>query len=665
MTVEIQLRGDCAVLTFGQGAQNVLLPDLRADIMAAFKACAARPGIRAIVLRGAGGVFSTGLDLDEMESPRAEPGLALLCQAVEDSRLPVVALLEGTVAGGGLSLALAAHGRVAVPSARLVFPELRLAQMPAGGATQRLPRLVGAQTTLRMMLGARPVPVSDPALARLVRVAEEVDPETAACAMALDQRSPRRARDSRAGLSDPNAYLNAIDAAAKSIGDPESAASGVAQAVEAALLLPFEQGLALEAVLSETCRGAFAARAARHALRCKRVVAQEMGVDGAGRAVGNRRLRLTGGGAEAAELAVLGLDAGWAVELATRRDEAILARVANIYNRAVQRGRLDSADAQKRLSRLWRPGTGAPSPGLTLHLDPEEPAETLALTGLVGAGPATRHPRLWFRPPLLGHGLAELHIPNAAPQDTAAAILDLLHSAGRQVVRVPAETGAASRLLDTGAQAVALALLARGVDPGRIDRAAHALGLGPGPDAGTGPGTGGPCGRMDRMGHDVARRAQETFASLTGWRAETRAFTVMAEAGRDRFLTEDAGLGAVPSDLLRRMAGADAPALTESEIGRACHAGLVNVVMRGLARGILPSAASAEILATHVLGLEAARRGLLFQADETGLLTLSDTLRKLAAPDGSVLAPLAVWGEMIRDGRGFFQRAGTGHEASI
>ncbi len=166
---------------------------------------------------------------------------------------------------------------------------------------------------------------------------------------------------------------------------------------------------------------------------------------------------------------------------------------------------------------------------------------------------------------------------------------------------------------------------------------------------------------MDRMGHGAARRAQETFASLTGWRAETRAFAVMAEAGRDRFLTENAGLGAVPSDLLRRMAGGNAPALSEAEIGRACHAGLINVVMRGLARGILPSAASAEILATHALGLEATRRGLLFQADEVGLLTLSDTLRKLAAPDGSVLAPLAVWGEMIRDGKGFFQRAGAGH----
>ena len=119
----------------------------------------ADPAVRAIVLTGAGELFSGGADIREFGTPAstAEPTLRQLIERVETSAKPVVAAIAGTCLGGGLELAMAAHYRVASAGAKLGLPEVKLGLLPGAGGTQRLPRLVGVERAIDMIVGGEPV----------------------------------------------------------------------------------------------------------------------------------------------------------------------------------------------------------------------------------------------------------------------------------------------------------------------------------------------------------------------------------------------------------------------------------------------------------------------------------------------------------------------------
>ena len=132
---------------------NTLSRRVREGLGAALDRAEAEPGLKAVVLMGAGATFSAGADLAEPGRPSAGPAVVDLCARLEGFPVPVVAAIHGTALGGGLELALAAHYRIALSSARLGFPEVRLGLIPAAGGTQRLARMIGAKGALDMLLG--------------------------------------------------------------------------------------------------------------------------------------------------------------------------------------------------------------------------------------------------------------------------------------------------------------------------------------------------------------------------------------------------------------------------------------------------------------------------------------------------------------------------------
>jgi 3-hydroxyacyl-CoA dehydrogenase len=136
-----------AIITFANPPVNGLSHAVRAGISAALERAQADLSVRAIVLMGAGGIFSAGADIREFGTPAstAEPTLRRLIDLVETSAKPVIAAIAGTCLGGGLELALAAHYRVANGDAKLGLPEVKLGLLPGAGGTERLPRLVGAE----------------------------------------------------------------------------------------------------------------------------------------------------------------------------------------------------------------------------------------------------------------------------------------------------------------------------------------------------------------------------------------------------------------------------------------------------------------------------------------------------------------------------------------
>src|SRR5450631_3670002 len=152
--LSLEVSGAVAVLTLENPPVNSLGHELRQALVAALKRANADRGIGAIVLIGAGAGFSGGADIREFGTPKAvaSPNLRSVISEIEDSAKPVVAAIGGVCMGGGLELALACHFRVGVPGARIALPEVKLGLLPGAGGTQRLPRLLGVEPALNMIV---------------------------------------------------------------------------------------------------------------------------------------------------------------------------------------------------------------------------------------------------------------------------------------------------------------------------------------------------------------------------------------------------------------------------------------------------------------------------------------------------------------------------------
>jgi 3-hydroxyacyl-CoA dehydrogenase len=148
--VAVETRDDARILTFRNGPTNALSAPLRAALIAWIEA--AGPPWRRILMAADGPAFSSAVPL---QPDRQRPTLAELCAAVKAARVPVIAVLSGLVQGAGAELALAAWGRVAAPGMRLAFPEVAFGLCPAAGTTLPLPRLIGSEGALDLLLSGR------------------------------------------------------------------------------------------------------------------------------------------------------------------------------------------------------------------------------------------------------------------------------------------------------------------------------------------------------------------------------------------------------------------------------------------------------------------------------------------------------------------------------
>ena len=303
--LSVEQKDGILVLTLACPPSNMLTPGLREALLAAIGNRS--EDCRGIVLAAEGSGFSSGL---ATETDTVHPSLAELCQAVADSPLPVVAVLHGLTTGPGAELALAARARLAASNLRIAFAEVSLGLCPGGGSTQRLPRLIGAKAALSLLLTGRTVPASEALSLGLVDGITEGTPLAAAVRLAgalsvgemLTRPTP-----------DPGAWTSAVATARREQATRLPAGKRIVDCVEAALLLPIENGLAFEAVargdLEQTPEAAAlrsAARAERRALALPPVLARlkPLSVD---------RIGLAGSSLDLARIAVSALSRGLAV----------------------------------------------------------------------------------------------------------------------------------------------------------------------------------------------------------------------------------------------------------------------------------------------------------------------------------------------------------------
>ncbi|HKL46664.1 MAG TPA: enoyl-CoA hydratase-related protein [Roseovarius sp.] len=682
--VHIELSDGIAIVTLDRPVANALAPGLRAQLAQALTEAFGRDDVRAIVLRGAGSVFSSGIDIAEYDGELADPWIGDICTLIEMGPKPVVAALHGAALGGGLELALSAHARVAEATTRLAQPDLSLGLIPGGGATQRLPRLIGAQASLEFLLSAQPAQADDPRLARLCDRLVTGDPLAPALELArslADRGAWTPTRERRRGFSDPEGYQRAVAAVTARIKGREGAEADLLKCIEAAQLLPFEQGLALEQTLFRDRLRAPDALCRRHLYTAERRAGIMPEPGRAGPVDPPMRVLMLGAGAELAEFSVPCLQAGRQVDVlspSVEQANAVISRIARILDDRVKQRRLTGAAMEACLQRLAvAPGREALA-AADLVVDsgacavPENGDLCAhAIWAVLGTAREIAARRLQVPAPerLLGlrlyrpvqsTRLVEILVPDAVAPEAVTGLVRLLGEMGRIVVRASASGASAGDELQMALMRAALALAESGWSPYEVDAEARELGFAAGPfETADAEGLERVLARLDLIGdlHGQQRLAGASLLSTriaagAGGRAAGKGIYIYPAEGDKR---PDPAVLAWADE--RRAEGRDA--MPELDPSRALHAALVNGSARLLAGHVVQRASDLDLVVVRGLGFAAAQGGPLLQADMLGLLTLLKAMKQAVPLAPAIWTPHPMIEAMVKNGEGFFRRPGA------
>jgi 3-hydroxyacyl-CoA dehydrogenase len=359
---EYSVRGAVAAIAFANPPMNTFAHALRIAVREHLQKAVADPSVKAIVLIGGGRAFSAGADVREFNTPvsTASPNLRELIAAIEASPKPVVAAIHGVAMGGGLELSLGCHYRVASPGAQLALPEVKLGLIPGAGGTQRLPRALGAERALEMIVTGNPVKPESVVGTLLIDAVIEGDLLQGALAFAErivgDARPLRILRELPAKLAGPeNFFAEARARVAREYRGYPAPAKCV-DAVEAAVKLPsFEEGVKFERRCFEELIVGTESKALRHAFFGERAVAKIPGVPEDTRTIEIRSAAVVGAGTMGGGIAMVFANAGIPVRLLEMKREALdkgLAAIRKNYASAVARGRLSQEEMDKRMARI-------------------------------------------------------------------------------------------------------------------------------------------------------------------------------------------------------------------------------------------------------------------------------------------------------------------------
>ena len=289
----------------------------------------------------------------------AAPNLTDLCALIEEFPKPVVAALNGTTLGGGLELALVCHYRVAVAPAQLGLPEVKLGLLPGAGGTQRLPRLVGAERALNMIVSGNPVAARELAATNLLDLVVEADAVTAAIAFA--QRNPdgglplKKARDSTVAFANAEAFFDFARGAIAPIARNYPAPAKCIDAVEAAVLKPFDEGMKLERAAFTELLATTESKALRHVFFATRAAPKVPDVPVSTPLRPIKSVAVIGAGTMGGGIAMNFANAGLPVTVLETTQAALdkgLGVVKRNYESTLKKGRLSPEEFDNRLGRI-------------------------------------------------------------------------------------------------------------------------------------------------------------------------------------------------------------------------------------------------------------------------------------------------------------------------
>ncbi|MCC5988317.1 MAG: enoyl-CoA hydratase/isomerase family protein [Pararhodobacter sp.] len=348
------------VIVMNGGPLNLLARQLRAAILRELDAAAADPDCRAVVLVGGARAFSAGADLVEMDTPDslADPCLHLtLIETIEAMDVPVVAAIHGSALGGGLELALGCHYRIATPDSLLGLPEITLGLMPGAGGTQRLPRAIGMEPALNLILEGRTFR-ADTAPEGLIDRVVKSDLREAALAFAAEVAGKRpmpRLRDVRLPSDNVQGFMQFVRNAVSRDPRRLPGLRPIVDSVERAALEPADRGLVAEYAAFGRLRSDAATRPFRHAFLAERRAFTIDGLSPDARPRPLRQAAVIGAGAMGQGIAIALAEAGFEVRLMDRSTQVVeraIDAAEQSWDRAVQRGRLRAEDRAALTGRL-------------------------------------------------------------------------------------------------------------------------------------------------------------------------------------------------------------------------------------------------------------------------------------------------------------------------
>ena len=365
MTADYQVHGDVAVITMHNPPVNGLGHATRLGIANGLSKANDDAAVKAIVITGAGKAFSGGADINEFGTPKAlaEPNLLSVILAIENSSKPVVAAVHSVAMGGGLELALGCHYRIAAPGCNVALPEVKLGLIPGAGGTQRLPRVLGVETALNMIVSGEPVKCEllaalpgQKLFDKMATSAESLPEEALAYARSVASARPLplvRNLPCKHPLGD--AYFQFARNMVKGMAKNFPAPGKCVDAVEAATKQKFDAGMTMEREIFINLMWTPECRALRHVFMAERAASKipDVPADTPQRAI--KSIAVIGAGTMGGGISMNFLNAGIPVKILEMKQEALdrgLATIRKNYESQVKRGKLKADKYEQRMALL-------------------------------------------------------------------------------------------------------------------------------------------------------------------------------------------------------------------------------------------------------------------------------------------------------------------------
>jgi 3-hydroxyacyl-CoA dehydrogenase len=676
--LNFEVQSGIAVLTLDNPPVNSLGHELREALVRGLERANADPGIEAVVLIGAGAGFSGGADIREFGTPKAiaYPNLRTVISEVEDSVKPVIAAISGVCMGGGLELALGCHYRVAIAGARIALPEVKLGILPGAGGTQRLPRLLGVEPALNMIVSGatvaseklRDTPLFDAfvdgdLLGNAVTLARRV---------ATERSGRKRVRDMKIDMPNAEAFFQFARNTVKAAAGPYPAPLACVEAVAAAVEMPFDAGLKRERELFTTLMLSPESAALRHIFQAERAASKIQGVPDDTPIRPIAKVGVIGAGTMGGGITMSLINAGLPVVLLETKQDALERGLANIrrnYQGALRKGTLNEASLAQRLALI----TPTLDFGLLRDVDLVieavfesmevkhqvfESLDAVVRQGAILASNTsalnldeianfTRRPQdvigLHFFSPANVMRLLEVVRGAKTANDVLATAMRLSKTMGKIAVVSGVCDGFIGNRMLARYGAAAHDLIMAGALPQQIDAALQDFGMAMGPF------------RVgDLAGLDIGwalrkRRAAEfpdrDFSNVSDALCEAGRFGQKTGAGWYRY--EAGSRTPIPDpkvtaiiEQYRRQRGITPRGVGAQEIVERCIYALINEGARIIEDGIAQRASDIDLVYLNGYGFPAYRGGPMFYADQVGLHDVARTLERIAAEPGS---DMAVW----------------------
>ncbi len=357
--VKVERHDAVAIVTVDSPPVNALSAAVRKGIVDGVKSAQADDSVKAIVIACAGRTFIAGADITEFGKPPQSPSLHEVIEVIENSTKPVIAAIHGTALGGGLELALGAHFRVATKDAKLGLPEVKLGLLPGAGGTQRLPRAVGPELAVKMIVGGDPISAAEAQknglIEEVIDGAPAVGGEAFARKVLAEKRPLRKLRDDDSKLAaakaDKSIFTNAAAAANKRTRGLEAPLAAT-EAVSHSLDQPFDQALKSERELFMKLMNGDQSKAQRYAFFSEREAAKVSGVPDGTKGRDVKQVAIIGAGTMGGGIAMSFANAGIPVTLIETGDEQLkrgLGIMQKNYEATAARGGIPADAPAKRM----------------------------------------------------------------------------------------------------------------------------------------------------------------------------------------------------------------------------------------------------------------------------------------------------------------------------